>query len=158
MKKIATPLTRFKEAHPSSLTASFMAIERLSGLACVKTYYRDPSGQFTVSRRGSKVYVSGDKGWTHTRTARNIQAAYVLAKSEAEVYQNWIDCWGIESKVTYTFGPYHVIATRNEKTIEWSVIHCSRSSPYKIVSSDMAVSAERAEIVLCNYLDKHNEY
>lgn len=157
MPKITTPLRKFREEHPSSIAASYEAIEKLSGLSCLKTYYRDPSGRFIVIRHGGKVTVTGDRGWVHEKTAKNIQAAYECAKIEAEVYQNWIDCWGRESKVSYSFGPYTVIGTRNEKSVEWSVAYCSKPYVHRIVTADMAISLERAEVVLFNFLDAHKD-
>lgn len=156
MPKITTPLRKFREEHPSSIAASYEAIERLTGLFSAKTYYRDPTGQFTVFRRGGKVTVTGDRGWVHEKTAKNIEAAYICAKVEAEVYQNWMNCWGKETKVTYTFGCYTVTGTRNDKSVEWSVARYSHPYSYKIVTSDMAISVERAEVVLFNFLDSRN--
>lgn len=152
MQKITTPLTRFKEAHPSVFKGPSVAIEKLSRIDCQKVYYVDKQTGFTVSRHAGIVQVTGDRGWTHEATAQRINKAYVQAKVDAVVYKTWMDLWGKEESITYTFGPYKVTGTREKDKVTWSVTNCGRKNKYKIVTSDMAISKERAEVVVLNFI------
>ena len=144
--KIGTPLTRFKEAHPSAYKDPVEAIAHLTEIEPQKMYRN--TLDCMIYRRGKFVDLIGHFD------DQNAKCLYKKAQEDANTWGFASKDWGDVYSITYKFYEWKVTGTRGTNGTYWVVTYGQTDSP-KEYTDDKELSSERAQIVLLHHLSKY---
>lgn len=148
--KISTPLTRFKEMHPTRFKDPVDAIIHITGITAQETM--DISDSCRIVRNGRWIKTLGTPD--SPKEKKHFNDFMDKAEEDANTWFKISKNWGAVQSMSFIFGTDKVSGTRQtDGGVIWKVYPFGEVAEY-FYTDDYELSEQRAEVIYLHYLNR----